>query len=89
MRRVQVLYLGRVQGVGFRVTCRALAAGFAVTGWVRNQPDGSVLLEAQGAASEVESLLTAVRERMGRNIQSEQRLEVALDADEQSFVIRG
>ncbi|QYU67640.1 acylphosphatase [Leptolyngbya sp. 15MV] len=71
MVRVRVRYSGRVQGVGFRATARALALAWPVTGWVRNEDDGTVLLECQGSASAVEGLLGAVRERMGRNIRSE------------------
>ncbi|MBL8829940.1 MAG: acylphosphatase, partial [Planctomycetaceae bacterium] len=46
--RRRVLFHGRVQGVGFRVTTRSIAQRFAVTGWVRNLPDGSVELLAEG-----------------------------------------
>src|SRR5688572_25537300 len=44
MAAKQVFYSGRVQGVGFRYTAKQLAAGFDVTGWVRNLPDGRVEL---------------------------------------------
>ena len=43
-KRMQVLYAGRVQGVGFRYAVRRLASGFEVTGAVRNLPDGRVEL---------------------------------------------
>lgn len=59
--RVYVRYQGRVQGVGFRATCRSLARGFRVCGYVRNMPDGSVELEAEGIRSEVEDFLSRVR----------------------------
>ena len=39
---------GRVQGVGFRYTAREAASECAVSGWVRNLPDGSVEIVAQG-----------------------------------------
>src|SRR5262245_4151279 len=42
MERRQIRFHGRVQGVGFRVTARAIADEFAVSGWVRNEPDGTV-----------------------------------------------
>jgi acylphosphatase len=87
MRRVSVSYSGRVQGVGFRATARSVARGFDVTGWVRNEPDGSVTLEAQGAPSEVEGLLGAIRERCGQNIRGEQVTEIAPATDEAGFTI--
>ncbi|MDD5198788.1 MAG: acylphosphatase [Terrimicrobiaceae bacterium] len=58
----QVLYDGRVQGVGFRYSVKTIARGFDVTGWVRNLPDGRVELQAGGEADEVEAFLAAIRE---------------------------
>jgi len=39
---------GLVQGVGYRVGCRQKAIDLGLSGWVRNRPDGSVELEAEG-----------------------------------------
>ena len=41
---------GRVQGVGFRYFARQRAEVYGVSGFVRNLPDGSVELHAEGAA---------------------------------------
>ena len=60
-----------MQGVGFRATARSIASGFDITGWVRNEPDGSVVLQAQGTAAEVERYMVAVRERMAGLITAE------------------
>jgi acylphosphatase len=46
-KRVQVLFRGRVQGVGFRYTVRELAKGFEVTGFIKNVVDGRVELVAE------------------------------------------
>ena len=54
--RINVVYAGRVQGVGFRATAREIAADFAVTGWVRNQPDGTVLLSFTQAKAVLDRL---------------------------------
>lgn len=86
--RTRVRYSGRVQGVGFRITARSIARGRSVTGWVRNEADGSVMLEAQGVACEVALLLESVRERMGMLIASEEASEVTVVEGESSFVIR-
>lgn len=58
----QVFYEGRVQGVGFRYTCKRIARGFEVVGWVRNLPDGRVELQCSGARDEVEDFLEAIAE---------------------------
>ena len=58
----QVFYEGRVQGVGFRYTCKQLARGYEVVGWIRNLPDGRVELQCSGETDEVEGFLEAIAE---------------------------
>ncbi|MHC4885585.1 MAG: acylphosphatase [Planctomycetota bacterium] len=69
--QMRVTFRGRVQGVGFRWTTKALAEDYDVSGYVRNQPDGSVLLVAEGTRREVEHLLDALRLRMAGHIREE------------------
>ena len=57
-----VFYEGRVQGVGFRFTCKQIARGYEVVGWVRNLPGGRVELQCSGDAGEVEAFLAGIRE---------------------------
>ena len=72
-RRVHVFYAGRVQGVGFRYTVKTEAAGFEVTGLVRNLPDGRVELVAEGTQEELEGFLQAIRDAgLAHFIRSEQ-----------------
>jgi acylphosphatase len=85
--RRRVSYQGNVQGVGFRATARGVARGWPVTGWVRNEPDGSVTLEAQGEASAVEGMLAALRERMEGNIRTENSIEIEAMEGEVEFRI--
>lgn len=62
-RRMQLHLTGRVQGVGFRnFTVRRAGRLSSVTGWVRNNPDGSVTVLAEGPPSQLDSLREAVRE---------------------------
>ena len=58
----QVIFEGRVQGVGFRYTVKDLSRGFDVCGWVRKLADGSVELQVMGEASEVESFIKEIAE---------------------------
>ena len=57
-----IFYSGSVQGVGFRYTTKSVAAGFEVTGTVRNLLDGRVELIAEGVRAELEALRAAIRE---------------------------
>ena len=60
--QVRVFYSGRVQGVGFRITAKQLACGFEVSGTVRNMPDGSVELVAEGSRVEIDAFLASIRD---------------------------
>ena len=57
---MHILYSGHVQGIGFRYTTKAVAAGYEVVGAVRNLPDGRVELIAEGAREELEAFRTAI-----------------------------
>ncbi len=48
MMRIEVCARGRVQGVGFRFFIDDCAAQAGVSGYVRNIPDGSVSIVAEG-----------------------------------------
>ena len=62
--RYTITFTGRVQGVGFRATTISVAEGFNVTGWVRNQRDGSVLCIAEGERAELDRFVNAVKSAM-------------------------
>ena len=57
MTSCDVVFRGRVQGVGFRYTARDMARESGITGWVKNCPDGSVRLLAEGEAAAVNDLI--------------------------------
>ena len=47
MKHLNILVRGRVQGVGFRWSAMRAARSFNINGFVRNEPDGSVYIEAE------------------------------------------
>ena len=55
--RRRMRFHGRVQGVGFRYTAKYLAQSFRLTGWVKNEYDGTVLMEIQGREMLIHELL--------------------------------
>jgi acylphosphatase len=60
--RRRVVVHGHVQGVFFRDGVRRLAERHAVTGWVRNNWDGSVEAVLEGEPDGVERVVTFMRE---------------------------
>jgi len=70
---LQILYSGRVQGVGFRFTVKRLTRGFDVTGTVRNLADGRVELVVEGDRSELEEFRKAIQDsEVGHFIRQEE-----------------
>ncbi len=82
--RYDITFTGRVQGVGFRATTVAIAQGFQVTGWVRNEPEGSVRCIAEGDAVELDVFVESIKNRMGGSIREVQisRTEATGEFDE-------
>lgn len=62
MIRYQIIFTGKVQGVGFRFFVCHLASESNCTGWVQNQWDGSVLCELQGNTHHVERILEMIQQ---------------------------
>ena len=58
---VQVRVSGRVQGVAFRWDAQHQAQRIGVTGWVRNEPDGSVLAHVEGEPDQVNDMVVWLR----------------------------
>ena len=66
----RVIYSGRVQGVGFRYTAQRVASGFPIVGYVKNLPNGSVELVAEGEAGQVEAFLQTLAGQMAGYIRN-------------------
>lgn len=54
MKHIKIRITGKVQGVSFRATTKAIADQMSVRGMIRNEKDGSVYIEAEGDETSLE-----------------------------------
>ena len=80
---------GRVQGVSFRWETQRQAERLGVRGWVRNEPDGSVLLHAEGEAEAVDALVAWCHDGPGFARVQEVAVREAAPGGATSFEITG
>lgn len=81
-------FSGLVQGVGFRWEAKMLAGQLGLTGWVRNEYDGTVTVEAEGRAAELDGFLRAIRSVPRFDISDIQMEELPPAGDEKTFGVR-
>lgn len=86
--RKKVFVYGTVQGVGFRYRAEHAANMLGVTGWVRNEPDGSVLLEVQGTDEQIDKVLAMVNQGTYVNIDRITANQIPIEEREYGFYIR-
>lgn len=60
VKQLRAIFSGQVQGVGFRASVQNWAEGLGLTGWVRNNPDGTVEVEAEGEEEKLRKLLQTI-----------------------------
>ena len=79
---------GKVQGVGFRYTAKYLALSLGLTGWARNEYDGSVSTELQGLEEDIDKILQALYNDRYIEIDDIRRREISVDEEERRFRVR-
>lgn len=70
LKRIQVRYSGRVQGVGFRFTTRDIASQMGVLGWVKNLRDGRVEMTAEAEEEILKNFLERINQYFSCYIQN-------------------
>ena len=55
--RKRIRFYGSVQGVGFRYRARRAAELYGCSGWVKNEWDGTVLMEIQGEEASIDRVI--------------------------------
>ena len=83
--REHLSFEGRVQEVGFRYKMRMHAEHYHVTGWVRNEYDGSVSAELQGFPEDIDRVVQELYRDKYIRIDWISRRQIALVADETGF----
>lgn len=86
--RKEIRFTGNVQGVGFRYRAKYAAEGLGVTGWVKNEWDGSVLMEAQGTQKQINEMLKLINQSSYIVIDNTRYNVIPLEECEYGFHIR-
>ena len=82
-----VIFIGRVQGVGFRFTAHRMAQRHQLTGFVRNLPDGTVEMLAQGPAQDIDDCIWDIKEYFGDYLRETRVQEIPTDPKYKDFRI--
>ncbi len=88
MIRRKILFYGRVQGVGFRYRAGYAAESLRLTGWVRNEEDGTVSMEVQGDEASIDHMLRILQQDRYIDIVDMDIKNMVLQEDERSFEVR-
>lgn len=86
--RREYRFIGDVQNVGFRYRAKYAANGCGVTGFVRNEWDGSVVMEAQGTEVQIHNVLKMINTGMYIHIDRMVWKELPLVEEECGFHVR-
>jgi acylphosphatase len=85
--REKVIFLGRVQNVGFRLEVFLLATRIGLTGWVKNTENGSVEAELQGEINRIEFLKDFMKSLKRARVRKMQCNQLETAASETNFKI--
>ena len=86
-RAQHVIFVGRVQGVGFRFTAHRIANRHYLTGYVRNLPDGTVEMVAQGASEDLDGCISGIQQALPGYITETRITDVPADPRHTDFRI--
>jgi acylphosphatase len=82
-----IIFTGRVQGVGFRFTAHRMADRHQLTGFVRNLPNGSVEMLAQGQLEDIDDCIRDIEEEFSGYIRETKIDDVPPDPRHAAFKI--
>jgi len=76
---VHLIISGRVQGVGFRYSAQQKAKEYNLVGWVQNNVDGTVELEAEGSEDQLSAYIAELKSGFNQLIRVEHIKEQTID----------
>lgn len=83
--RKQIRVYGFVQGVGFRYRMEHAAGLAGATGWVKNDADGSVVMEIQGTEEQIDKVFMIVNQGTYVSIEKMDARTIPIVDDEYGF----
>jgi len=87
--RKHIVVSGRVQGVGFRYRASHAASSLGLTGWVRNDPSGTVTMELQGEEERIYRIIPMLENSSWISIENWDEKDMPLDESERNFRVVG
>ena len=88
IKRYRLRFYGMVQGVGFRYTAMHAANMHRLTGYVKNEYDGSVSCEVQGSEEDIGLFLAVINRGRFIDIERIEKTELQPESEERSFDLR-
>jgi len=82
-----IIFVGRVQGVGFRFTAYHIAHRHQLTGFVRNMPDGTVEMLIQGSSEGIDNCIQDIKDSFAGYIRETEIEDIPPDPRYKDFRI--
>ncbi len=87
-KRYRLRFIGMVQGVGFRYTASHAANMLRLTGYVKNEYDGSVTCEVQGKEEDIDQFIVTINRGRFIHVDRIEKTELDVDGEERSFIVK-
>jgi acylphosphatase len=88
LKHYKISISGKVQGVFFRQGTKAVADQLGLSGWVKNEKDGSVSIAVQGDAWLIENFLDWCKEGPDRAVVEDVKIEEGGLEELQNFIVK-
>ncbi len=86
--RYRLRFFGYVQGVGFRYTAQHAAEMLGLTGYVKNEYDGSVSCEVQGEKEVIDRFIELIHTARYIEVSRMEKEKMPIDMEERSFRVK-